>query len=345
VSAASILTTETAPKYLLSRGLIEHENDVIVSEMSGGLSSVVLSVESSTGDSGLRWVLKQSLPELKVAQLWVAKQERSLTEARALQLVRQWSPSNTPEVLDVDARNFVLLLSRAPDDLVQWKSQLLAGRIDPMVARTLGALLGEWHRLGRHNLPAVDELHDAESFEQLRIAPYYRNVASAVPEASAAINTLISDMLAHNDTLVHGDFSPKNILAGPSGVWVLDFEVAHRGDPNFDVAFLLVHLISKSINDKSTKNLFEQCATEFVSAYESASFEQSRPNDAPTLIRHVGALLLARVDGKSPLEYLDAAARDTARAWGLHFLLDASSTLNDFWHSAGAINPAKRVTL
>ena len=50
-----------------------------------------------------------------------------------------------------------------------------------------------------------------------------------------------------NEVLVLGDYAPKNLLAYPDGVFVIDLEVAHLGAPAFDVAFLLTHLVLKQL--------------------------------------------------------------------------------------------------
>ena len=47
--------------------------------------------------------------------------------------------------------------------------------------------------------------------------------------------------------LVHGDFSPKNLLVSGDRLVIIDCEVAWYGDPAFDLAFLLNHLCLKAL--------------------------------------------------------------------------------------------------
>jgi len=115
---------------------------------------------------------------------------------------------------------------------------------------------------------------------------------------------------------VHGDFSPKNILVGRGDAgWVIDFEVAHRGDPAFDVAFLLCHLTLKAVHRQGDADKFDICSREFAMAYVRSGGGVEWPH----ALAHVGALLLARVGGKSPVEYLSAA--DRGRVWRLASVL------------------------
>ena len=90
-----------------------------------------------------------------------------------------------------------------------------------------------------------------------------------------------------------GDWSPKNLLVYPDSVLALDFEVAHCGDPAFDVAFLLSHLVMKSVHLPQHQLQLRQAADAFLAGYGAI------PPDAH-VTAELGCLLLARVDGKSP---------------------------------------------
>jgi aminoglycoside phosphotransferase (APT) family kinase protein len=103
---------------------------------------------------------------------------------------------------------------------------------------------------------------------------------------------------------VHGDFSPKNIMVGMDDqVYILDFEVTHVGNPVFDLAFLLAHLLCKKFRtDEPLENkLLGAAAERFVSTYEVI-----RPI-ASSLCLHTALIALARVEGKSPVNYLDSS--------------------------------------
>ena len=329
MSAATLLAADTVADYLGSRGLVDGRT-VRVGELAGGVSCVVLEVT----DGDRAWVVKQALPRLRVAEEWYADPARTLTEAKALRLVGGWTPEHVPAVIDVDPERFVLVIERAPSAMTAWKSQLLAGRCDAGVGQTLGTVLGRWHRYS-HDDPVVQaELDARESFEELRVAPYLRATAASRPWTAEPIAELIDHMARRRRCLVHGDFSPKNILVGAGRVWVLDFEVAHRGDPDFDVAFLLSHLLAKAIQHPEHGAGLRRCASAFVAAYEG-EIAGSELAAVPTLVPgHLGALLLARVHGKSPLEYLDARGRQQVATAGRSLLEGPWDLGRDVWTNA-----------
>jgi 5-methylthioribose kinase len=320
-----LLTEETVVAYLVQRGVIARDTTAAsakVDALGGGVSNVVLAVRTPERDL----VVKQSLPQLRVAEEWLAKQERALTEAAALQLAGQLTPGAAPAVFDVDPEEFTLTIECAPSSWVNWKDELLAGQADPATAAELGRLLGTWHA-GTSTSGLDPRFDDPEAFEQLRVDPYYRTTLARHPELAAPLTECIEVMASRRRCLVHGDYSPKNVLAGDGRVWVLDFEVAHVGDPAFDVAFMLNHLLLKSLHRPAAAADYRACADAFWNAYRPLGL----PDPDDYVLAHLGALLLARVDGKSPAEYLTEAERVAARALATAILTDRPSTLDDVW--------------
>jgi hypothetical protein len=179
------------------------------------------------------------------------------------------------------------------------------------------------------------ELRDLEIFEQLRIEPFHRTVASRHPELAPRVNFAAEALVAvPGRCLVHGDFSPKNVLVGAEGLWVIDFEVAHVGNPVFDLAFLLAHLILKSIHRPGSAAAYRDCAAQFLQFYEESAGEEFMPSDE-SLSLHVGCLLLARVDGKSPAEYLTTPERKGAWRVGASFVKDPAHPLSRWPYAGG----------
>lgn len=300
-----LLDDSSVGRYLLERGVISHPPRA-VRQLGGGVSNVVLLVEAGTR----RMVVKQALPRLRVAQNWPAKRERARTEAAALQIVAGLTPGAVPGVIDADAKRCVLTIEAAPVRWQPWKSALLAGRANAGVAGRLGALLGTWHR----TTAGLAIPHDAEAFEQLRLDPYYRTAARHHPRLAPVILAAAEELANRQECLVHGDYSPKNVLVSRHGrrLWVIDFEVAHRGHPVFDVAFLLSHLVLKAIHRPAAAPAFHAAAERFLANYAAAGSTGAGQGSALSV--HLGCLLLARVDGKSPVEYLDEVGADTTRA-------------------------------
>jgi aminoglycoside phosphotransferase (APT) family kinase protein len=323
---AAPLDAAGAGSYLVARGLVPTGAAVQARELGDGVSGVVLSVRA--GERA--FVIKQALPELRVADHWPANRERSLTEAAALGTLARLTPDAVPSVLDVDAAALAFTMDHAPAAWRNWKRVLLAGEVDPTVAARLGAVLAAWHAGTAGSRPVVARFGDQEVFDQLRIDAYHRTVAARRPELAPAIGALVARMAETRVCLVHGDFSPKNALVGDGGLWMLDCEVAHYGDPAFDVAFLLSHLTLKAIHRPELAPALEVAAGAFVDAYRAGV-----PPDlvGPTghWIAHLGCLLAARADGKSPAEYLDPAGREAARALARRLLLEPPAGLPDVW--------------
>lgn len=315
VQSQPLLTTLTVEPYLRGRGVITGPATRIV-ELGGGVSNVVLSVATDTETL----VVKQSLPRLRVDEEWLAPVGRIVTEARGLEACLRVVERSAPPVRDSDGERFVLTMLHAPDGWTDWKSALMAGTVDSAVASTVGRMLGELHSRTT-DVSQLDAAFLATApFEQLRLSPYYRFTATKVPELADELTSLADALTTRRVCLVHGDFSPKNMLVGPPAVpggdapvWFIDFEVAHLGDPSFDTAFLLTHLTLKSLHNPAAAARFDRAADAFVAEYGTAVSGVLEP-DWNSVARHVGALLLARVHGKSPAEYLDERMRAQAHS-------------------------------
>lgn len=309
--SVSVVDVVTATRHLARRDVLKGSDVVTrVQALGGGVSNVVLLVESSRA----RYVIKQPLEKLRVAEDWRASRERVFREAAALDFVGRTAPGSAPTVVDLDTHGYALTMAAAPPDWRSWKELLLAGHIDPRLGAHLGSVLGTLHVESRRDSAFLHALEDLRLFEQLRIDPYHRTVATRHPDLAAEITSVITELgQPKTRYFVHGDFSPKNILVGKQGCWLIDFEVAHAGNPLFDVAFMTSHLVLKAVHHPADTERFRQVASAFLQSYAASgapSFDQR------SLSRQVGCLVLARVDGKSPVEYLSAGGREMARALG-----------------------------
>ncbi len=308
-----VLSPGNVGAYLAERGLLSDGASLDVHALPGGVSGVVLAVRAD----GRRMVVKQALERFRVADEWLVPPERALTEAQALELMTQLAPGSVPALIDSDPELFALVMEEAPADWRPWKSLLLAGTADAAVAAWVGALLAVLHS-------ADGDIGSAESFEAQRVDPYLRMIQRRHPDLDARIGAYIERLLGTIRCVVHGDYSPKNILVGDDGLWVIDWEIAHRGDPAFDVAFLLNHLLLKTIHRPQARADYEACGRAFLDGY-------GKELDLRYVLGLVGCLMLARVDGKSPAEYLTDAERDEARAAGIALLSDPPESLEEAW--------------
>jgi len=322
----ALLDVKTVLPYLREHGL--SRGDSVAVELGGGVSNVVLAVRPAAKDTaGI--VVKQALPRLRVAEEWLASADRVLTEADALEFAGNLTPDAVPPVIHRDPDRYVITIRHAPLTWRDWKSQLLDGHVEESVASRLGEILADWHRstLDGVGLPARVR-SGAEAFEQLRVDPFYRTIARGHPELATRVLALADAMADRRRCLVHGDFSPKNILVGDAGCWVIDFEVAHYGDPAFDLAFMLCHLTLKALHRPQDAAALDRCAVTFAECYERSVGAELGP-DWPYVMAHVGCLVLARVRGKSPAPYLSDAGRDAAWRAGCALLASPPERVTD----------------
>jgi 5-methylthioribose kinase len=327
------ITPENVPDYLMLRGVdVGVVRDVV--ELAGGVSGVVLRVHGSDRDV----VVKQALERLRVADPWFAAPERAQTEARAMAVYEAITPEAVPALLDSDADEFTLTMTAAPESWPTWKAQLMVPQPDleaaVRVGARLGRVLGRWHEATHGDADLARQFGDIDTFEVLRVDPFHRTVAAKHPEVAAAIEACIDDLLHRQDCLVHGDFSPKNVLvdpADPERLWVLDFEVARVGAAVFDLAFLHAHLLLKAAHQGRTSLGLHRVAAAVQTAYSSTAGSDLADAVAPRLAWHIGCLLLARVDGVSLAGYLTEPERARVRALALDVLRDDEQTLASIW--------------
>ena len=297
--STELLTADTVLSYLIEKKIISASDQAEVEVLTGGVSNVVLAITTKNQ----KMVLKQALAELMVAQKWEADQRRAIVEANAIALFHKLSPDQVPNLVFLDPERFILILDRVPVGSTVWKSDLLGGVINPDIAEVLGTTLAQWHNFGEKDKGARLQFMEDSLFEQLRIDPFYRFVAAKNEALKPVITKLINELEGDKTTIVHGDFSPKNIMVGMDDqVYILDFEVTHVGNPVFDLAFLLAHLLCKKFrtDEPLEEKLLGASAERFISAYEVI-----RPIDS-SLSLHTALIALARVEGKSPVNYLDS---------------------------------------
>jgi aminoglycoside phosphotransferase (APT) family kinase protein len=198
-----------------------------------------------------------------------------------------------------------------PQPHENWKSMLLAGRLERDHVVQFARLLGTVHRVSGERKTEIEPLFgDRGFFESLRLEPYYVYTGTQVPAAAGFIDALVAETRAHADTIVHGDYSPKNVLVHNGRLVLLDHEVIHLGDPGFDLGFSLTHLLSKAHHVVDCRQAFIEAAIDYWSIYRETVGDASWVVGLePRAVRHTLGCMLGRVRGRSPLEYLDANER------------------------------------
>ena len=292
------LQPDNAATYLSSRGIAPA--GARVTELGGGVSNIVLLVEC--GDR--RFVLKQALGKLRVQDDWFSDRERIFRESAAMRwLARHLTAGVVPEILFEDRENCLFAMSAAPVGAGTWKSFLLRGELDLGIAESIARMLATMVSKSWHDAESERVFGDQTVFDQLRLDPYYRTTALRHPDLDRYFDRLMRESSARRVSLVHGDWSPKNFLVSGGQIMAIDFEVIHFGDPAFDSAFLLNHLLLKSFYRPQWKGEFARLAARFWETYR-AGLPQDCDWIERATVAHLGCLLLARIDGKSPAEYI-----------------------------------------
>jgi 5-methylthioribose kinase len=320
--------TETQVEEILrTAGLLQAGEHVAIEPLTGGVSSMILKAGLS---DGRQVCVKKALAKLKVADNWEADPIRNAAERASLKIFSEIVPGATPVVLHEDPAEQLFVMEFLGGART-WKDDLLGGRIDTVQAERAGQILGRVHARTshRHDLRAIFANHDL--FEQLRIDPYLRTVAGRHPDLKRRVETMIESIDHHRECLVHGDYSPKNLLISPGGrMVVIDHEVAVFSDPAFDLAFLLNHLFLKGVRSPGAVpdliNLVEVSTSAYRKELESAAFA----DPLERVNRLLPMLMLARIDGKSPVEYLNEPQRESARQFARNQIITAPSSAEEF---------------
>ncbi len=283
---------------LRERGLVKLIQPQIT-PLAGGVSSEILLIE----EDKRRFVLKRALAKLKVKDDWFADVSRNSHEQAFMRYVGRFLPDAVPRVLENDPEHGFFLMEYLGQVDTNWKTLLLKGQADPQHAVTAARIMGQVHKHSWNDPAAKEQFDTTENFTQLRIEPYLLTTGQRHPKLKKLFDTEAQRLAETRLCLVHGDFSPKNILIHRFRMVLLDCEVAWFGDPAFDLAFLFNHFMLKALLHHDKPQPLLALATKFWETYRPYP-----PTDADGLLRRTLRLLLmlmlARVDGKSPVEYL-----------------------------------------
>jgi tRNA A-37 threonylcarbamoyl transferase component Bud32 len=299
------------PAFLERAGLAHAGEPMAWTPLAGGVSSDIWRVDLP----GRAICVKCALPQLKVAKTWRAPVERNAYEWAWINFAARHCPDNVPVPLASDVAQGIFAMSYLePARYPNWKRLLLDGTIDPRVAATVGGIVARLHAASAGDAMVAGDFQSDAIFHAIRLEPYLLATATVHPDLADTLRALSQRTAATRAALVHGDVSPKNILLGPRGPVLLDAECAWYGDPAFDAAFCLNHFLLKCVARPSQTNGYLACYRAFADAYlDGVTWEPRRTIEARTASL-LPALTLARIDGKSPVEYVtDDAVRQRVR--------------------------------
>lgn len=315
--------------YLRNRAAIEPDETPRCSTLGGGVSNRTVLVERDNGDA---WVLKQALAKLRVKVDWFSPPERIHREADGLRWLERLAPSGaTVPLLFEDHRQHIIAMSAVPAPHANWKTMLLDGDLHLDHVEQFARLLGVTQRRAWEQRDTIEPIfRDRGFFESLRLEPYFAYTASQVAPARDFLETLIADIRARPITLVHGDYSPKNVLVHNHGLVLLDHEVIHWGDPAFDLGFGQTHFLSKAHHLPARRAEFAEASRRHWQVYRDAIGDVPWADGLePRAVLATLGCLLGRVAGRSPLEYLNDEERGRQQTAVLALMPSSPQTFDE----------------
>lgn len=303
---------------LIRNGIIDAAAPAHLQPLSGGVSSDIWRV-----DQGQRTLcVKRALAKLKVAQDWRAPVSRNAYEAAWMRTVRGIEPTAAPEViLHAPGDGLFVMPFLEPSTHPLWKDMLRDGNARPADAAAVGARIGRIHAATTHDPDIAARFATDDIFHAIRLEPYLLATAGEHPALAARLRDLAAITASNHQCLVHGDVSPKNILIGPDGPIFIDAECAWYGDPAFDLAFCLNHLLLKCLWTPPARAEFRACFAAMTDTYAAVTADVGGGATIARTAHLLPGLFLARIDGKSPVEYVtDPAQKELVRETATEFL-------------------------
>jgi aminoglycoside phosphotransferase (APT) family kinase protein len=340
MDAIALPADQDLRRELTELGLLGPEDAFHAEPLTGGVSSDILKITA-----GARvFAVKRALPKLKVAADWRAPVERNAFEVAWLEVAGRIVPGAVPRVLARSREGGLFAMEYlAPELHPVWKAELRRGRIDPAFAAEVGRRLVAIHAATADDSSIARRFATDHIFHPIRLEPYLEATATRHTEVAATLMDLSRRTLATKRALVHGDVSPKNILVGPGGPVFLDAECAWYGDPAFDLAFCLNHLLLKCLwaPREAAPALLASFAA-LAASYLDGVVWEPRAALAARAGQLLPALFLARIDGKSPVEYITTEAdKALVRRVALRFLKSPPATPTALCEAWGeAIGPS-----
>jgi aminoglycoside phosphotransferase (APT) family kinase protein len=313
-------------RIFVSLGLAQEHEDVNVLPLAGGVSSGIYRVDLRSAS----YCVKQALPELRVAKEWRVPVDRVFSEIDYLRTVDEIVPGCVPRVIGQDPATKSFVMEFLGDEFHNWKAQLLAGDIDAQMASQVGGLLGRIHSATADRSDIARRFSTDDTFYAIRLEPYLVESSRVHPQLADVLLKLVTRTAGTRRVLVHGDVSPKNILVGPHGPVLIDAECAWFGDPAFDMAFCLNHFLLKAAHLQHRPHqaqLLMTCFAMLTRAYLARVDWEPKGELEARVASLLPGLTLARVDGKSPVEYLAGPERDHVRAIAIRLLQQRPTSL------------------
>jgi 5-methylthioribose kinase len=315
----------TLTESLREMGLADGDDRPRYTAITGGVSSDIWRVDLRSGSI----CVKRALPQLRVKNDWFAPVERNQSEIAWIREVAKFAPQVAPRLLGTDARRHLFAMEYLPPETHRlWRSELRDGRADPELSARIGSLIAQIHSATAGRRDVATQFATDAFFYALRLEPYVEATARVHTDLADRLISLARTTATSKYALVHGDVSPKNILIGPAGPVFLDAECAWYGDPAFDLAFCLNHLLLKCVWTPSAAAGFLASFDAMRDSYVAGVTWEPPAKVEARAAALLPALFLARIDGKSPVDYVaDERDKSRVRRVSREFILAAPSRL------------------
>ncbi|NBC65009.1 MAG: phosphotransferase [Bacteroidetes bacterium] len=298
--------------------------------LKGGVSSDIVLV--SDGNNSV--VVKQALPKLNVEDDWYADISRNENEQRFIRFLTDIKPEATPKLLYSNSEHSFFVMEFLDEGFLNWKKQMLNGVFDTQIAEKAAVLLATIHQESWKDDHLKQEFNKGNNFFELRTEPYLVTTGERHPELRELFFDEVERLKNYQEAIVHGDFSPKNIMVNNDRVVFLDHEVAWFGDPAFDLAFFMNHLYLKMLyHFKKTGEILDLTTIAWATYFNQIGDEILQQMEKRS-IRLLLMMMLARIDGKSPVEYLEIDQQEFVRSFVKKHLLAgrfSQGVINQNW--------------
>ena len=312
-------------------GLLRPGETFSAETLAGGVSSDILRIDLPERSPPLSFCFKRALAKLKVAADWRAPVERNHAEVEWMRVADALAPRSVPRILGEDAQAGAFAMEYLdPAAHPVWKNALRDGDIRSETAVAVARVIAAVHAGTAGRADMAQRFAYDHIFHPIRLEPYLLATAARHPDCAARLRALADTTARTKLALVHGDLSPKNILVAAQGPILLDAECAWYGDPAFDLAFCLNHLLLKCLWRPQWRERYLACYDALAASYLERVTWEPRAAIEARVAQLLPGLFLGRVDGKSPAEYLtDESDKDRVRRVARHFLLEPAERLTN----------------
>ena len=311
-------------KLMVELGLIHPQDTIKTTTLTGGVASDIAHVQAASHD----YCVKFALPKLRVQEDWYAPVERNLAEYRWLKTYASIDPEGAIPLFghSPSLNGFVMGYLSGPNTYL-FKSALFEGKGSKQDAHNIGRNLGRIHQISTKSPFNSSPFDNRDDFYALRIEPYLIHTAKSHDGVADKLNEMANLLYHSEQVLVHGDVSPKNILIHDGRPYLLDAECATMGDASFDVSFCLNHFILKALHVPSHRENYFKLCDSFWQAYRAEIDFEDLASLERRITQLIPMLLLARVDGKSPVEYLTEKTSKEIRRFALSSINHPPATI------------------